>query len=121
MTEAELTENRNRALDKANIARQEIKTLRTRITEGEVDLVDLLEDVPDCLESWTLIDVVRFATPARRRATRQMQRLGRLALRDGINLLMPAGEASLRSRRWVAVHVNWHRPGSNGTTVTVRP
>ena len=101
------------ALQKANDARQEIADIRRRINAGELTMVDLLEDPPECLLGFTVLDVARmgYARSSSWRSTPGIERLGHLAVRDGINLCMPLGKASLRTRRWVAVHIQWHKEG----------
>src|SRR4051812_4057006 len=99
-------EQRAAALAAANDKRLRIAALRRRIISERGALQDVLRDPPDELADWPLIDVVRLSYG--KRTTVSMQQLGRLALRDGVNLMMPLGRASLRSREWLAGHASWH-------------
>jgi hypothetical protein len=110
------------ALSLANRQRVEIAEPKRRIRCREITLVDLLEDPPGCIAEYGLIDVVRlgYQSGGRYKATPAITTLGRDAVRDGVNLLWPIGKASLRSRRWVAVHVVWcHARGVGHRAMTV--
>lgn len=104
---------RDLALKAATERRMRISEIRRRARQGDVTLNELILDPPDELTSMLCIDVVRL-TLRSQHSTAGLQRLGRLAVRDGINLLMPVGGTSARTRAWIAEHADWHRPTSNG-------
>ena len=100
-----MSPDQQKALNMANDKRARITELRHRIASNRAALDEVLLDPPEALERMAIADVVRLAYSQRSGAA--MERLGRLALRDGVNLMMPLGRASLRSREWVAEHAAW--------------
>jgi hypothetical protein len=110
---------RDAALKRANDRRMGIARLREQIRRGEVTLAEILADPPDLIENWTCADVVRLQW-SRRASTPAMERLGRLAVRDRVNLFMPMGRTSLATRAWVARHASWNvHPCGNSTRLVV--
>lgn len=77
--------------------------VRSDLVAGRVSLADALE-LP-AVADIALADVVRMQwRGAGRRAVPALERLGCRAVGDGVNLLAPAGHASIVSRAWVAEH-----------------
>lgn len=110
---------RDRALALANGRRLEIRQLREQVSAGEVTLAELMQDPPAAIEHWACIDVVRLKWT--RRTNTSLEKLGRLAVRDGINLLLPMSRASKETRAWIAAHVTWRvYPQVNGDEQRVR-
>jgi hypothetical protein len=99
------TEQRMAALEVANSKRLRKAELRRRLVSERGALRDVLLDPPPEFAHMPIIDVVRLAQTSR--AAKSLQRLGRLAVRDRVNLLMPLGSASLRTREWTAEHAQW--------------
>jgi hypothetical protein len=104
---------RDLALKAATEQRMRISSIRRRARSGDLTLNELILDPPDELAHMPCVDVVRL-TLRSHHSTAGLQRLGRLAVRDGINLLMPVGGTSARTRAWIAEHADWHRPAPNG-------
>lgn len=100
-------EQRRAALELANEKRLRIADLRRRIRTEHGALEDVLLNPPEELAGIPIIDIVRYAYD--NRPAKTAERLGRLAIRDGVNLLMPLGRASARTREWTAEHTVWHR------------
>jgi hypothetical protein len=89
----------------ANAKRLRMAALRRYLRTETGALEDILRDPPAEFEDWPLIDVVRLGY--NKRGSVACERLGRLAVRDGVNLLVPLGRASLRSREWIIKHARW--------------
>lgn len=85
----------------ANERRVAVAELRRHVLAGRVSLAVLLRDPPDLLAQVALIDVMAFAVTAPRAGVWR-ERVGRDALRDGVNLLVPLGRAGGASREWAA-------------------
>lgn len=86
--------------------------VRRDLITGRVTLADVLSPVDPALADFSLAEVVRLQwSAAGRRAMPALEELGRYAVRDGVNLMMAAGRASVSSRAWVAEHGSkWARP-----------
>jgi hypothetical protein len=112
---------RDAALRKANATRLSIAAVRRRAQRGEITLSDLMLYPRPEFEQVPLVDVVRLVMT--RRHGPALEGLGRAALRDGVNLMLPMGHASLRTRMWVAENVLWqrHRRDARNLDVGVRP
>lgn len=103
------------ALMRANDRRTRIAQLKTRIRRGEISLAEIMNDPPGELENWTCADVVALQY-SRRTGTPALERLGRMAVRDDINLFVPMCRASVRTRAWITQHASWHvRPHSDSS------
>lgn len=88
--------------------RKERSEVRRAIRTGVLTLEAVMSDPPPALAGVLLIDVVRLGY--RYRTAESVTELGRLALRAGVNLMIPLGVASERSRRWVAENgCRYHR------------
>ena len=114
MTPAAREQQRAAALAAANTRRHRLAELRRQARTGQAGLTGLLLDPPVELRDVLLVDVVRMSRS--QRMSSGIARLGRLAVRDGINLLIPLGQASQRTRAWVAEHACWHMIPMAGTT-----
>lgn len=103
------------ALESANQKRMAIKDVKAALRSGELSLESVLLSPPAELERFPIIDVVRIARGVSgQSAPSWFQRMGRLAAIEQVNLLMPLGDASLRTRRWVILWADWHRRGRGG-------
>ena len=109
---------RQKALVVANARRSEVAALKRRLATENGALEDILRDPPEALHRMFIIDVVRLSR-ATRSNVKAMQRLGRLAVRDGVNLMIPLGQASTRTREWTIAHARWNWRGSYGPHVDV--
>lgn len=106
------------ALVSANAKRDRIATLRHDILAGKITLQEVLQRRPPELAAWPIVDVLRLGY--RKRSVSAITALGRRAVRDDINLLVPLGEASRHTLQWVAANARWtHRP--NGGFVLTAP
>jgi hypothetical protein len=85
-----------------------IARLRREIRAGRVTLAEVLADPPETLLRWPLIDVVRLVFSGGRGST-TIEMLGRDALGDGVNLMLPLGRSSEATRAWLVDHVDWGR------------
>jgi hypothetical protein len=99
-------EQRMKALQRADAKRIALADLRARLRSERGALADVMLDPPELLADVAIVDVVRLAYG--KRSARSLQRLGAMAAQDRVNLLMPLGSASLRTREWVARHAMWH-------------
>jgi hypothetical protein len=99
-------EQRMAALEVANSKRLRGAELRRRLASERGALREVLLNPPAEFQHLAIIDVVRLAY-TRPRASKSIERLGRLAVRDRVNLLMPLGAASVRTREWTAEHAEW--------------
>ena len=92
------------ALALANRSRLARADWRKRLAGDRDLLVRVLLEQPDALADVWLIDLLRWSRSTRPSANKcdTMPRLGARAVRADVNLLMPLGRASLRSREWLA-------------------
>ncbi|MBA3688438.1 MAG: hypothetical protein H0W81_06390 [Chloroflexi bacterium] len=104
---------RDLALAIANAKRIERANLRKRVRASREGLTEVLLDPPACIDSMLLIDVVRMGFTTNGAA---IQRLGRFAARDRINLMVPVDKSSQWTREWVAEHAEWNH-GPKGRRV----
>ena len=94
------------ALATANERRILHSQLKREVRNYPPTLLDWLDEPPAALADVPLLDLLRW-TRATGRTVRGQQALVDLnarAVRDGVNLMMPLGRASQRSRKWVAEH-----------------
>lgn len=104
--------SREAALEIAQVRRARLAEIRRQAHDGTLSLADIVRDPPTELHGWTCVDVIRLKIRAR--SSNSIARLGRLAVRDGVNLLMPIGRTSQRSRLWIIEHACWHISTVNG-------
>lgn len=90
------------ALDRANVIRGQIAKTRADLRNGRVSVGELALSPPEHLLLTPMYEVARLRTPDSRDARRRLEELGRRALRDRVNLMVPLGRASTRSREWLA-------------------
>lgn len=96
------------ALAVGNERRRVQVRVRRGLRDRTLSLTGVLLDPPAELSDVLVLDVVRWARSASgQRGAAGMHRLGRLALRDGVNLLVPVGRASVATRAWAAQHGGW--------------
>lgn len=96
------TEQRNEALRLANVKRTDLKDVKYALRSGRLSLTDAMLTRPDVLGHALLIDVIRWTRRQGRGRRPALTDIGKQALRDHVNLMVPLDEASLRSREWVA-------------------
>jgi hypothetical protein len=93
------TLQRQDAMAKGNVRRLAIREMRRDLKEGRLDLIDVLRDPPELLQTMPIIDAVRVArNVSPRAAPNWLVRMGRDATFAQINLLLPLGAASERTR-----------------------
>lgn len=92
------------ALATAQTRRLQIAELRHAVRRDPRLLIDWMHDPPDELRDIPLLDVVRWTRASRTRGSVGVVELNGKAVRSGVNLMMPLGRASERSREWVAEH-----------------
>lgn len=99
----------------AQSMRLRIAAIRRRALDREITLAEIMADPPSELAHWACVDVIRLTrVQGLKRSTAGLERLGRLAIRDGINLLMPLGRSSATTREWIAEHAGWYVTQPNG-------
>lgn len=102
-TEATVTEH----LDTARARSAHVKTERARIKKalatGDLSLEDVLMDPSSEVVGMAVIDVIR-ATRREQRFGPSLWHINGLAVRAGVNLMIPVGKASLRTREWAVMH-----------------
>lgn len=103
-------EQRRAALLLANESRTRISELKRALRSGQVALADVLTDPPDEFQNVPLVDVVRWSRGDVRHGGAWFPRMGRRAVADGVNLMVPLGQASLRTRLWVVDYASWYLP-----------
>jgi len=99
--EAERPTQRDEALRSGDEIRLRRAQVKRDLRAGTMSVAAALED--PALASALLIDVIRW-TRMRRGSVARVADIGRLALRDGVNLMLTVDAAGERTRRWVAEH-----------------
>ena len=94
---------RQAALRLANVIRLEVSAVKASLRSGALTLTDVMLDPPAVLADALLIDVIRW-TRTKQRRPRSIEEIGRRAVKDGVNLMLPVARASTRTRAWVAEH-----------------
>lgn len=97
-----LTDQRDQARATANAKRLAVATLKRDIQAGRRSFADVVMDPPAETHGLLLIDLIDMTRRTRRGAG--LATIGRLALRDRINLLEVVERSSTRERVWVAQH-----------------
>ncbi len=102
--------NESGRLDGNNPASTSIRQARAQVRAdlraGRIRVADVLADPPACILDVTLHDVLRWQVATR--SPRRDMRLGSEALADRVNLLVPVGLASARSKAWAAQHGDFY-------------
>jgi hypothetical protein len=112
MTPAQLEQRRSAQMRSTDL-RVRRSAAKRRLRSGDLLLTDAMSDPPPELADMLLIDVIR-ALGTRRSAS--IVELGRMAVADRVNLMVPLGSASARTRAWVAQHGGrWTSLGERGT------
>jgi hypothetical protein len=101
---------REQALEIANDRRVALADLRRSVRDGVLTLGDVLLPVHPLVVSIDLVDVVRWQYRDRWAGCAALERLGRRAVEERVNLLMRAGRASETSRMWVAQNGGHSKP-----------
>lgn len=97
---------------RANEVRASRAAAKRALRSGALTLPVAMRDRPDELLDVLLIDIVRWSR--NRSSTAAISHIGAMAVRDSVNLMMPLGRASLRSRDWVAQHgCRYWRPSAS--------
>lgn len=101
-------EHHERLLDNMQLSllkRSARAEIRRRLRTGQLSLTELVSDPPPEMEGVVLVDVLRMLRDTNReRGQASLAAIGRRAVVDGVNLMVPLGTASARSRAWVAEH-----------------
>jgi hypothetical protein len=71
-----------------------------------------LNDPPEDLLSAPLLDLIQWTRSRGRQRHPSIVQINAEAVRAGVNLMMPLGRASVRSRAWVAEHGLWYSRGA---------
>lgn len=95
------TRQRTTALQVANARRLQTALMKKQLRTGALPLTTVMSAPPELLAGTPLIDIVRWAYASNRR-TAAIEQLGRQAVIDNVNLMVPLGRASAKSRAWVA-------------------
>jgi len=89
------------ALEDADGTRMEQASYRRRLRSGELSVAEVLLDPPYVLRNMPVVNVLQMARSYRRGGV-WLERLGREAARDNVNLCVALGKASERTRYWTA-------------------
>lgn len=89
-----------RDTDRARTFKAARREVRAGLRSGTLTLKEVMREQPEAITDLALIDIIRM-TRCRRNGP-VMQEIGRRAVRDNINLMVPLGKASVSSRAWVA-------------------
>lgn len=92
---------RRDAIRLANKARSDLGDCKRRMRSGDLTLTEVVINQPAPLRKALLVDVIRWTM---RTPGAALTEIGKQALRDKINLMVPLGTASALSRAWVAEH-----------------
>jgi hypothetical protein len=93
------TEQRVTALKTANVKRIDVARHKRSMRGNAKAVIDALEERPDDLAHIPVVELLAWArTCGLRSAT--MEKVGRRAVADGVNLLVPLGRASSHTRQW---------------------
>jgi hypothetical protein len=103
MTTTERDAQRSAALRQARRQITVRSEVRRGFRDGTLNLATVLADPPPELKRVLLVDVLRWAA-VYQGATTRMVDLGAMALEARINLMVPLGRASVRTRAWAAEH-----------------
>jgi hypothetical protein len=96
---------RRDAIDKANAIRTARAQIKKQVQAGEITVAGLMADPPDVLSSMAVCDVIRFAHKSHRGSdTWWFENLGKHAAIERVNLCVPLGRASVRTRAWIATN-----------------
>lgn len=98
----DLVEQRAEARKASAVKRGRIAELRKHVQAGRVGVDVLLLEPPALIAHMALVDVMGLARPDRCGPWREG--IGRAAVRDGVNVLVPVGKASRVTREWAAAH-----------------
>lgn len=106
-----MTEQRTAALKKAQAIRSEKARLCATVRGNPEALAALILDPPDALANIRLFELARMSRRDRCNRSPGIEGLGRRALIARVNLMVPLGRASVRSREWLAADpfVTGHR------------
>jgi hypothetical protein len=72
-----------------------------------------LHEPPDDLRTAPLLDLIQWTRSRGRRRHPSIVHVNAEAVRAGVNLLVPLGRASQRSREWVSEHGMWYARNSS--------
>lgn len=97
------TQQRDQALATANAKRTALARLKRDIQTGRRSFAEMVMDPPAETAGMLLIDLIAMTRKKRGRSA-GLSTIGRLALRDRINLLQVVERSSMREREWVAEH-----------------
>lgn len=99
---------RRASLDVANVKRRQMGCIKADLRAGRLQLGDVMRDWPAELASVPLVDLIRWTRGKGPCHGRAVVEIGRRAVRDKVNLMVPLGDASARSREWVAVNATYY-------------
>lgn len=92
---------RQLATERSAAKRRAKAEIRRAVRAGEMSLAEVLLDQPPCMTTVRLLDLLDLVPNL---GPRVITTIGRRAVRDGINLAVPLGHASSRSRVWLVEH-----------------
>ncbi len=107
-------EKRDRALREANERRLEVAEWRKRLRRNVPEIRRALATKPDPIAEVLVVELLSWARARGLRAG-QLEEIGRQAVVDDVNLLVPLGRASVKTRAWAIEHglKGVHRVHSN--------
>lgn len=87
--------------------------LKRELRGNRDGLRELLLDPPEAIHHITVVELIAYGRYRHMRAP-AMEKIGKDAIADGVNLLVTLGRASMRTRLWAAEHGVWqmlnHKP-----------
>jgi hypothetical protein len=98
-------ERRLAGTHKSNQKRREIADMRRDLHTGRVSIGEVLRNPPACLEERLLFEVLLMG---RQIGPEKLRIINIWAMREGVNLAVPLGRASERSREWLAGELQSH-------------
>lgn len=99
----------------ANATRIHRAAVKRDLRSGSLTLATVMQELPDALLDVPLIDIIRWSR--HRSTSAALSRIGAMAVRDGVNLMIPLGLASQRSRTWVAQNgTRYWRPSMSASS-----
>jgi hypothetical protein len=100
---------RDTALRKAKEVRAVRIGYRRALRDGSLTLEAVMLDPPPIFADMLIIDLIREARTWRRRQGSWLERIGRRAVAEQVNLCIPLSRASARTRMWVAHEARWNQ------------
>lgn len=110
------SDQRRSALITANERKREVGRLRTRLKNNREFAEEILRNPPPEAARLAVIEVLVHARSQKGWRSECLMQIGNRAVADRINLLVPLGRASERTREWAATEgLRWARDARGRT------